>query len=100
VNTQPFELDVLEADMSEWPEEAKAYIQFNNNKHGQTLRFWALKLAKMGLLPKWSWAQTPDIRAIRAGCSLLEQGRGENDFQQTARDFVILFGLRGHIGVS
>jgi len=90
----------LDAEIAHWPAAARDYVNIDDSEFGMGHRYLMLSLASVGLLPKWSWAQTPDLRSIRAACSLLEGACPNNNEEQLARNFVILFGIRGHIGVS
>lgn len=89
----------VQAQIANWPDAAKTYVLCSVNPEVRQGRILFLSLLNLGLLPKWSWAQTPDIRAIRSGWVLLESTCPRGDAKQLATNFIILFGIRGHAGV-
>ena len=92
--------EALQAQIANWPGAAKTYVSSGVNLEVRQCRVFFLSLLSAGLLPKWSWAQTPDLRALRSGWVLLESTCPQGNVKQLATNFIILFGIRGHIGVT
>jgi hypothetical protein len=92
--------EALQAQIANWPDAAKTYVSSSDNLEVRQCRVFFLSLLNAGLLPKWSWAQTPDLRALRSGWVLLESTCPPGDVKQLATNFIILFGIRGHIGIT